>query len=87
MSNLESCPKCSARFEARDALVWGGVPLFLGAITAPGVSTKVHCPGCGHSFSAQHMRFFGILSANALRSARVLAIVGAVLVAVLSSFR
>ena len=87
MSDLEICPRCSARFEARDALIWGGVPLLLGIVTTPGVSTKVRCPGCGHSFSATQIRFFGFLSANALRWAMLLAAVGAVLVFALSSFR
>ena len=86
MIDHEICPKCSGQFEARDALVWGGVPLLLGVVTAPGASTKVRCPGCGHLFSATHMRFFGFLSANSLRWLMVLAMVGGVLFMLLSSF-
>ena len=85
MSNQEICPKCSARFEARDALVYGGVPLYFGFITAPGVSTRIRCPNCGYKFSALHLKFFGFMSVNALRWALLVAFAGGVLLVVLSS--
>ena len=87
MSAPETCPKCSARFEAREALDFGGVPLVRGVIFAPGVSTKVRCPGCDHIFSASNIKFFGFLSANALRWGLVLAVIFAVVLMVLSSVR
>jgi hypothetical protein len=87
MSDLEFCPKCSHRFESRGTLVYGGVPLIFGIVTAPGVSTKVRCPGCGHLFSAEQIRFFGFLSADALRWALVLGVIGSALVIAISSLR
>ena len=85
MSAPEICPRCQAHFEAREALVWGGVPLLFGVITAPGVSTKVQCPGCNYRFSATKIRFFGFLSANGLRWALMLAFFAGILFFVLAS--
>lgn len=85
MYEPEICPKCSARFDARDALVSSGVPYVLGVIYAPGVSAAVRCPGCKHAFSASTLRFFGFLSPNALRWALVAAFVIGVTVVVGSS--
>ena len=62
---FEVCPKCSAHFEGRSALLWGGVATYRG-FTLPGASSKVRCPGCEHVFEAKNVRFFGFLSSPAL---------------------
>ena len=62
---FETCPKCSAHFEGKDALLWGGVATYRGVVL-PGASSKVRCPGCGFVFEARNVRFFGFLSAPAL---------------------
>lgn len=81
MHETEVCPKCSARFDAREALTSSGVPVVFGVIFFPGVSTRVKCPGCGRQFSARTLRFFGALSPNALRWALLSTVVlGAALV-------
>lgn len=85
MHETETCPSCSARFEARDALTSSGMPAVLGVIVFPGVSTRVKCPGCGYRFSARTLRFFGFLSPNTLRWARLCAVVMAVALVVASS--
>jgi len=85
MSRLDICPKCSTKFDARKELVWGGVPVFFGFITAPGVSTKVRCPKCGYSFAAKNVRFFGFLSGPALCLLLLVAIVVGLLSVMLSS--
>ena len=85
MNHLDTCPKCSAKFDARKELVWGAVPVLFGVITAPGVSTKVCCPKCGYSFSAKNMRFFGFLSGPALCLLLLVAVVVGLLSVMLSS--
>jgi hypothetical protein len=67
MTDWEVCPKCQAKFEARECLVYGGIPVLLAVVAMPGVSTRVKCPGCGHLFSAVTVRFFGVLTANLVR--------------------
>jgi predicted nucleic-acid-binding Zn-ribbon protein len=86
MNHPDTCPKCSAKFDARKELVWGGVPVLFGVMTAPGVSTKVRCPKCGYSFSAENVRFFGFLSGPALCLLLLVAAVIGLLSVMLSSF-
>ena len=85
MHEIEICPSCSARFEAREALTSSGMPVLFGVIAYPGVSAQVKCPGCGRRFSARTLRFFGFLSPNALRWAFLFVVVIAVALAVGSS--
>ena len=85
MRDIEICPNCSARFDAREALTSSGVPIVFGAIFLPGTSAQVKCPGCGRRFSARTLRFFGFLSPNALRWALLSAVVLVVAVVVGSS--
>jgi hypothetical protein len=85
MSDLDTCPKCSAKFDARKELVWGGVPVLFGFITMPGISTKVRCPRCGCSFSVKKVRFFGFLSGPALCLVLLVAVVAGLLSVMLSS--
>ena len=66
MIELESCTGCSARFDARAALVSWGVPAFFNMYTASGVSMLVQCPNCGRRFRSRKVRFFGFLSPNGL---------------------
>ena len=76
MYESEVCPKCSARFAARDALVSGGAVVTAGLFIAfPGVSAAVRCPGCSHTFESRTIRFFGFLSPNALKWSLVAAVV------------
>jgi hypothetical protein len=82
---IEVCPNCSARFEAREWLTSSGISVALGAIVLPGVSAEVKCPGCGRKFFARTLRFFGFLSPNALRWAMLSVVVLVVAVAVGSS--
>ncbi len=67
MPEMETCPKCSAKFAAREALVSSGVPLGFNVFTLSNVSVAVRCPGCRHVFPSRTIRFFGFLSPNGLR--------------------
>ena len=67
MHVLEVCPRCSAGFSARSALVSGGVPIGFNVFTFSDVSVKVRCPGCRHVFSACKLKLFGFVSPNGLR--------------------
>lgn len=67
MRELEVCPRCSAGFAARSALVSGGVPLGFNIFTLSDVSVVVRCPGCWHVFSARKLKLFGFVSPNGLR--------------------
>jgi hypothetical protein len=64
MSELETCPGCSARFDARAALVSWGVPAFFNMYTSSGVSMLVRCPNCRRQFRSHKVRFFGFLTPN-----------------------
>ncbi|MCC7634344.1 hypothetical protein [Stenotrophomonas rhizophila] len=67
MSNLETCPRCSTRFDSRKALFRSGVPMFFNAITARNVQMVVRCPKCGYRFDGQDVRLFGFLPPEGLR--------------------
>jgi len=84
MKGFETCPKCSANFESRSALVWGGVATSHG-FTLPAASSKVRCSRCGYIFSGNNVRFFGFLSAPALCLVLLTAIVVGLLIVMLSS--
>jgi uncharacterized C2H2 Zn-finger protein len=84
MKGFETCPKCSAHFEGRGALVWGGVATSHG-FTLPAASSKVCCPRCGYIFPAKNVRFFGFLSAPALCLVLLTAVVVGLLIVMLSS--
>lgn len=73
MQGFEICPRCSAHFEGRRALVFGGVATSHG-FTLPAASSKVRCPRCGHVFSGRNIRYFGFLSAGMLTLLGLLAI-------------
>ena len=62
---LETCPKCNARFPARDALYQNQAVVLLTGLG--GLDTRVRCPGCGHVFEATEIRFLGFLSPHALK--------------------
>ena len=66
MTELETCTGCSAKFDARAALVSWGVPAFFNMYTASGVSMLVQCPNCGRRFRSRKVRFFGFLTPNGL---------------------
>ncbi|MEO6103352.1 MAG: hypothetical protein ABIP44_06905, partial [Pseudoxanthomonas sp.] len=66
MTEPETCTGCSARFDARAALVSWGVPAFFNMVTASGVSLLVRCPNCGRQFRSRKMRFFGVLTPNGM---------------------
>ena len=65
MSEPETCPKCSAEFSSRKALLSGGVRVGNNAFSSRGIATR--CPNCRHIFPAQQLRLFGVLPPNALR--------------------
>lgn len=67
MHEPEVCPRCSAEFPARSALVSGGVPVGFNVFTFSDVSVMVRCPDCGHAFSARKLKLFGFVSPNGLR--------------------
>lgn len=67
MHEPETCPRCSARFEARKALVSSGVALGFNVFTLSDVSVPVRCPGCGHVFPTRTLRLFGFLPPNGVR--------------------
>lgn len=83
-AQYEICPKCSAHFEGRSALLWGGVAAYSG-FTLPAASSKVCCPRCGYVFAGRNVRFFGFLSAPALCLALLVGVMAAVLVIVMAS--
>jgi len=84
MKGFETCPKCSAHFEGRGALVWGGVATSRGfALPAP--SSKVRCPRCGCIFAGNNVRFFGFLSAPAVCLVLLTAVVVGLLLVMLST--
>jgi hypothetical protein len=62
MSELETCPGCSERFDARAALVSWGVPAFFNMYTSSGVSMLVRCPNCRRQFRSRKVIFFGFLT-------------------------
>ena len=64
---METCPKCSAKFAARGAVVSWGRPLGFNVFTFSDISVAVRCPECWHQFPSQTIRFFGFLSPNGLR--------------------
>jgi hypothetical protein len=74
MKELEICPRCSAKFASREALVAGGVPFGFNVFTFSDVSVVVRCPDCLHLFPARKLKLFGFLSPNGIRWA-LLAIV------------
>ena len=67
MHELEVCPKCSAKFSARSALVSGGVPIGFNVFPFSDVSVMVRCPDCMHVFSARKLKLFGFVSPNGIR--------------------
>jgi len=80
----ETCPKCTAHFEGRGALLWGGIATSHG-FALPAASSKVRCPSCGCVFAAKNVRFFGFLSAPALCFVLLAGVVLGLLVVMLSS--
>jgi hypothetical protein len=84
MKGFETCPKCSAHFEGRSALLWGGIATYKG-LTLPAASSKICCPGCRYIFASKDVRFFGFLSAPALGLVLLTAVVLGLLIVMLSS--
>lgn len=64
MTGLETCTGCSARFDARAALVAWGVPAFFNMFNTSGVSLLVRCPNCGRQFRSRKIKFFGFMTPN-----------------------
>jgi hypothetical protein len=64
---LETCPKCSAKFAARGALISGGLPFGFYVFKLSDISVVVRCPNCWHRFPSRTIRFFGFLSPNGVR--------------------
>lgn len=81
MSEAEICPKCSACFSARKALVSSGVGVNQNVFPGKKVKMKVRCPECLHVFPASTLRLFGFLSANGLRWVVVAILVACVVLA------
>lgn len=65
MSELEVCPRCSAEFPARKAIVSGGMRLGYYGLQDKG--PVVRCPTCLHIFKPQTVRLFGFLRPDAMR--------------------
>lgn len=84
MKGFETCPKCSAHFEGRSSLLWGGVATSKG-FTLPAASSKICCPGCGYIFVGKNVRFFGFLCAPACGLVLLTAVVLGLLIVMLSS--
>lgn len=84
MKGFETCPKCSAHFKGRSALLWGGAATYKG-FTLPAASSKVCCPGCGYIFAGKNVRFFGFLSAPVLCLVLLTTVVVGLLIVMLSS--
>lgn len=67
MSDPEICPKCSAAFDARKALLSGGVQVGASMFSRRGpYALKVKCPNCWHTYPPQNHRLFGVLPPDAL---------------------
>lgn len=64
MKELESCPRCSALFPARKALVSSGVGVSQNALAS---RMQVRCPECWHIFTARTLHLFGFLPPSGLR--------------------
>lgn len=63
----EVCPRCEARFDARRALVAGGVWLRYNVFSGKDAWMRVRCPHCWHMFPARTFRLFGVLPPAAVR--------------------
>jgi hypothetical protein len=62
---MEQCPRCGARFEARDAVVEFGQAR--GPLNLPAIPPRVACPGCGQAWVAQSYRYLGFISPRQLQ--------------------
>ncbi|MET0349320.1 MAG: hypothetical protein ABW067_06005 [Rhizobacter sp.] len=65
MPASETCPKCSARFSARKALVSHGLRVGYNGLSGKG--PEVRCPNCWHVSESHDLRLFGFIPAHALR--------------------
>jgi hypothetical protein len=63
----ETCPQCRAQFPADAA--WAnrdGMLAFLYPAIA-GLNTRVRCPRCGCIFTAEEIRYFGLLTPRGMK--------------------
>lgn len=78
MAALETCPRCGGHFPAEQA--WDSVPALVALYGLAGLSRRVKCPGCGHVFEAEEVRFLGLLSPRGLRLGIAVLIAAVVLI-------
>ncbi|MDQ8023122.1 MAG: hypothetical protein REI94_14895 [Moraxellaceae bacterium] len=64
MKETEVCPRCSAEFSSRKALLAGGLRSHYNVYSPYGPA--VRCPNCWHIFPAEALRLFGFLPATRL---------------------
>lgn len=64
----DRCPKCSLTFDVRKHRAFTPIlrALLENDSKSPEAriedSARVRCPGCGHEFPSDHVRFFGVFS-------------------------
>jgi len=65
MPATETCPKCSARFPTRKALLSLGARVGYNGFGRKG--PDVRCPNCWHVAESHNLRLFGFIPTHALR--------------------